>query len=356
MKRLPQPRGSSGEEPARQSPALFSETGDDRGVGSWKNRVGDRVAPPPVSPAPSPTPAEQGWIVSALRRRWKIIALETIACLLVIIPLAATQAPTYTAKSRLIVRASAGVPPQNAPDFLEAAESLAATYSRAVTAEFVLGPLSRDTGLTRSEIISRLSASPVPESSVFFIEATGPTEQGAIDLANRATKLLLKWISETNADDRAGDALIDEITAAASAAARAQERESELRAVFAASATEANARAVEQARAQRLAAEARLEGLRSVYAETRLAHALGHVVTVLNPPTQAASDRSSTIQKLFLIGLLGGLLAGCGLALIVDRLRPRFQVERTFPRSAPTETPTDVARPGEAIRRRESEG
>ena len=316
--------------------------------------MGDRVASP-VSPAPSPMPTGQGWVLSALRRRWKIIALQTIASLAVIVPLAATLAPTYTAKSRLIVRASAGVPPQNAPDFLEAAESLASTYSRAVTAEFVLGPLSRDTGLTRNEIASRLSASPVPESSVFFIEATGPTERGAVDLASRATELLQRWVRETNEDDRAGDALVDEISAAAGAAARAQERESELRAAFAASATEADARALEQARAQRLAAEARLEGLRFVYGETRLAQELGHTVTILNPPTQAASDRSSIIQKGFLIALLGGLLAGCGLALIVDRFLPTFQVERRFPRSAPTETPTDVAGPSEAVRRSESE-
>nr|MBA2360744.1 hypothetical protein [Actinomycetota bacterium] len=136
--------------------------------------------------------------------------------------------------------------------------------------------------------------------------------------------------------------------AAAGAVARAAERESE----FEATASDANRRALERARAQRLAAEVRLEGLRSVYAETQLARALGHSVTVLNPPTQAASDRSSTLQKIILAGLLGGLITGCGLALVVDRLRRTSQVEPAFP----PWTPTEAAGLSEVVPRSESEG
>jgi capsular polysaccharide biosynthesis protein len=324
--------------------------GDDRRVGHWNQKTGGRVPPQVIAPLPS-QPAEQSGVLPTLRRRWKVVAIVAIACLAVVVPFAALDASTYTAKSRLVVGAS-GVPTRGAPDFLEAAEVLASTYSRAVTSEFVLAGVSRDTGLPKREIRARLSASPVPESPVFFIEATGPTKAAATYVASRATNHLLEWIRGLSQADRAGEALVDEISAAATAASRAEERESELRAAFETSATDANRRARERARAQQLAAEARLEGLRSVYAETRLARTLGHSVTILNPPTQAASDRGSKLQKMILAGLLGGLLAGCGVALLFDRLGRKAKVQ---PGLTPW-APTDVAGTSEAVPRSESEG
>ena len=303
--------------------------------------------PPQVVAPLAPPPPGQSGVLATLRERWQIVALAILVCLVFVIPIAAIQSPTYTANSRLIVRASGGD-----TDVLEAAETLAATYSRAVTAEFVIAPLARETGLPKGDILARLSASPVPESAVFFIEATGPTERSAIDLASRATTHLLAWIRRVTEEDRVGQALSDEISAAATAAARAAERESDARGAFGANPSAANRRLLERARAERLAAEVRLEGLRSVYAETRLSTALGHAVTILNPPAQAASDRRSSLQKLILGALLAGLLAGCGLAFAVDRFRRTADVE-----VGPAQwTRPDVAAPSEPAQRSHVEG
>ena len=142
--------------------------------------------------------ARQGTVVSAISR-WKYwILLAGLLLAAAGVAVGIKRKPVYTASSSLQV----GKVNPNSPGFFgytQSAADLATNYSRAITATGVLSRVQASTGLPPAVAATRLSAEPIPNSSVFRIIATGPTGAAASVAQMRATALAAAYQKDVQA-------------------------------------------------------------------------------------------------------------------------------------------------------------
>src|SRR4051794_35710672 len=98
--------------------------------------------------------------------------------------------PTYTAEARLQVGRLDVSQPGALAGFANATQALAATYSRAITADQIRVPVAQKTGLRPGQVGSHLTATPVREGAVIRVIANDKHRARAIDIANVATQQL----------------------------------------------------------------------------------------------------------------------------------------------------------------------
>ena len=99
-------------------------------------------------------------------RYWPVVVLSTVALVIVGAALALARSPVYTAQARSQVgRLNLSIAGA-VSGFSEAAQTLASSFSRAIGADGVVGPLARQFHTTTGEIRARLTATPVPSSSL----------------------------------------------------------------------------------------------------------------------------------------------------------------------------------------------
>jgi Capsular polysaccharide biosynthesis protein len=97
------------------------------------------------------------------------VIIPTLLLVGAAIALGTTRAPNYTAETRLTV-GRLDVSSQAVPGVVAANQSLAATYSRLVTAEGVVDPVAVRLGLSSGSVARALRASPIPESPIIRLE------------------------------------------------------------------------------------------------------------------------------------------------------------------------------------------
>ncbi|MGH3029515.1 MAG: hypothetical protein ACRDNE_01880 [Gaiellaceae bacterium] len=227
-----------------------------------------------------------------------------------------TRSPTYKAEVRLNA-GTLDVETQAIPGFLVASQSLADLYSRTLDAQQVVEPISDRVGLKPETVSSRLSASPIPESSIFVIEASGPSASGAVALANAASDALAAYVATLNRPPGDNRRLLSEFNQASLALAQIISTRNEARTAFDVARTEENQDALQQAVADVQAAKLRLDTLSSLYQESEQADRISaELVQVVSPATSAWSDRNSVLQRLVILALLAGALAGVAFATI----------------------------------------
>ena len=134
-----------------------------------------------------------------------------------------TREPTWTSEARLSV-GELTPSTQSAPGIVEAnQQQLASAFSRAIDARRVVAPVSRELGLTSTEVQRRLDATPIPESPVLTVSGTGPTERDAVAITRVGTSSLVRYIrrlGDTGPEERR---LLGELTEARQEVARLQE-------------------------------------------------------------------------------------------------------------------------------------
>jgi len=223
---------------------------------------------------------------------------------------------TYTTSATLQV----GQVNPNSPGFygyVQSAASLATSFSRAIDAEPVLQTVEHKFKLSPTEAVERLSSSPIPVSPAFRVIATGPTERAAVELANTAASAVIQYESRSNSTNPEAELLLHEYQAAAVALRNAEAASGRLaRGKHASIGSLAAAEAVKNAAAVKL----RAIGVAYTNAITSQGPSSG-LVTLVAGATTAGSDRTSKVQLLGFIGLLVGIVVGCGLAIIWDRRR-----------------------------------
>lgn len=237
------------------------------------------------------------------------------------IALGLTRDPTYTAEARINV-GRVDVPAYTLQGVTIGNATLAASYALAIEAEEVVEDSAREAGISPDEARDQLSASHVPRSTLIQIDAEGVSEDQAEDLANGAARALIDYVSDLYTDQQERGSL-ERYREAQLDASRLRRRLRSLQSQFPES-----ARVVENARLDFLSALLRVQaqGARAVegMAGGTAAPTAQNLLQLTVPASTAASDESSYLKRLGLIGLAAGLVLGIAIAL----LRANWQLLR----------------------------
>ena len=263
----------------------------------------------------------EGLVLTAIARHKKVVA--ACAVLLAILGLAYgyTRHTTFTSSATLQI----GQVNPNSPGFfgyVQSATSLATAFSRAVYAEPVLAQVQHELNISPRVAAGRLSAAPIPTSPAFRVVATGPSERSAVKLANVASTAVIAYESRSNSTNPEAEALLHEYRQASLA----------MRHAVAKVASESKrshgfSNALATAEAERSGASAKLHAIGVAYTNAIASRGPSSgLVSLVAGAVGASSDRHAKIEKFAFIGLLAGLVAGCALAIPLERRRRRSGV------------------------------
>jgi len=270
------------------------------------------ITPPPPNDSPPLVRGvfdpPEGLAFGAIRRRKKLIAIFALLGLLAGAVLGLVRPATYEAAATLQV----GQVNPNSPGFAsytQSSSSLATAFSRAIAAAPVLATVEQRLHLAKNRASKRLSSEPIPLSPAFRVLATGPSAAKAMRLANVAAGGVIAYENKSNSANPEAASLL------------AAYRRASL-ALNEASADVASSGGGSQAKAEQSAAKIRLKAIAAAYVATVGSQPPREgFISLLAGATSAKSDRNSRIQLYGFLGLLLGLLAGCGVAVLRGRKR-----------------------------------
>lgn len=252
-------------------------------------------------------------IWESMRRHWIVAMLPALLLIPIGVGIGVARSPRYTAESRLIVgRLAIGNP--GLSGFVTATQSLASAYSRAVTATGVVEPVARKLGMTTSEVGSRVAGSPIQQSPVLRIIATGTSTAQAIALANTTSTALIAYVSSLNRENPDGSRLLTQYGRASRAFNRADLKLQAAQGTFRRRPNAAHAAALSAATSARAAAQLEMQTAGALYQASEAGQAAASLVGTLNDATSATSDRRSVEELLGIVGALVGLAIGAALA------------------------------------------
>lgn len=269
-----------------------------------------------------------GFVMSAIRHNKLLIFLSAVVLAAAGVGYGLSRQRTYSASATLQV----GQVNPNSPGFysyVQSAAALATAFSHAISAEPVLATVQHKLKLAPAQAVARLSAEPIPQSPIFRVVATGPTEAKATQLANTAANAIVSYESQTNSANPEAASLLHEYSEASlaleHAIAKLSELESSTRAQERGQTHSGRASVFAPDKAARDTAQAKLKAIAAAYtaAVTSQAPRSG-LLTLLAGATSASNDRHSKVEMLGFIGLLAGIVVGCAVAV----LRERFRIHR----------------------------
>jgi capsular polysaccharide biosynthesis protein len=221
--------------------------------------------------------------------------------------------PVYTADARISV-GRADVPAYTLQNVVIGNSTLAAGYARTIDAPGVVRPAARKAGVSATHARDRLAASPIPGSTLIRVEAKGPSEQGAVDLANAGSSALVSYVTKLNKDQEPNDLIrnyrqarsrVGRVEGQLAAANRSQRRD--------------------PARVRRLQLDLEVATLEASTLDQQYrgarANTIDSILQVVSPADAAQSDESSWMQRLVLIAAAAGLLIGMTFALLRANIR-----------------------------------
>jgi capsular polysaccharide biosynthesis protein len=130
-----------------------------------------------------------------------IIAVVTLLGLLAGALVGYKHPVTYTADARLIVGRTSGLAENEVPGLAQAVQGLASDYARLMTTSNVTTTVLTD--LHATSLPGTLSASPIAESSIIDVQASSPTVNQALQLANAGAAALTTVVLQSTNDDKA---------------------------------------------------------------------------------------------------------------------------------------------------------
>jgi capsular polysaccharide biosynthesis protein len=246
------------------------------------------------------------------RRYWILVLLPIVVFVVLGAGYALARTPVYTAQARLQVGRLNISTPGAIAGFAEAAETLASSFSRTITADGVVNPLAKQFDTTPAGIRARLNATPVPDSPLVDVIATGSSAGAAVALANAASTQLSSFLVNFNQTDPDSVALLGQVRAAdlryQRALAKLQRAQHSGQGPLTAKQQQLAA-AVDTAHLQ-------VQTLESAYSSTVSSLAVSGLLEPLVTATSASSDRSSYLQIAVFVGLVAGIVVGLGLATL----------------------------------------
>ncbi len=275
--------------------------------------AGPTDEPRAAEDAPPPPPPTDTTLARAAMAHPISLLAPVVFFIAVALFVTAERAPVYTAETRLSV-GSIDVATQAIPGIVAGTQALASSYSRLVDAEEVLTPVSETVGIPAADLRDRVSGSPIPESPLFLIEATGDSEESAVELANLTSESLGAYVSGVNRVNDDTPRLLSEYRGAVAQAEKAQ-----------AALNRANDRGtpaeVQAATTNVRTFELRIEVLGDLYRQSLQGEASANQVQIINRAVTAESDAASYRQRIIFLAGLAGLVVGLILAGFAARRR-----------------------------------
>jgi capsular polysaccharide biosynthesis protein len=257
-------------------------------------------------------------VLGAVRRHWVVAVIPIVLFIAAAAMLGARRPVRYTTTANLSVGHVYVSNPVGIPTIIEATQSLAAVYSRAISASEV----TRDARLRLERehalpITGGLSATPIPQSPLIKVSAQASTSRSAVALANAGAAALATYINRQVRDNSATATISARYLNASLAYRRSLEASRRLTRRYGKDPTAANKTARDRALAATDTAKLRRDALSASYQSVVQGGTSSVGVDVFSPAAAATSDRSRTLQLLVFVGLLGGLAAGVALALLL---------------------------------------
>jgi capsular polysaccharide biosynthesis protein len=253
-----------------------------------------------------------------LRRRWWLPVVLAVVLAIAGAFVAYTHAPTYTASASLSVGTTNVNTSAALGGFAASAPALAGAYSRAVQAEAVVDPVARRLRLSPAAVRGRVIASQVPSTPVIRVDATGPSVQSAVDLANLMSRGLAAYAGDLNASTESSQRILGKYRDAQSRVARKAARRDEI--AHRATGSQPS-EALIRVEGQLAAAKLEVETLAEAYRTSQVGQGARNPLAVLTRASGASSDRSSRLQLLGLTGLVAGFALGCAIAVALGQRR-----------------------------------
>jgi hypothetical protein len=257
----------------------------------------------------------------AMRRYWLLILIAIVVFGAMGGYVGHARKPVYQASASLSV-GLLDLTTQSVPGFAVGGEVVAGGFSRAVQTDAIVVPVARELGLSANEVRGRISSTPVPDSPIFTVSASGASSADAVRLANVVSRSMVAYGRSRSNSGAAFARMLQQYRAAVRQRNRTRSQVAELRANLT-----RKPGALGKARADLEAQQLRVDSLGDAYRSRASAPGISAVVQPLVNAQGATSDRGHTTQ---LYGALGALAGGCvGIALAVlltgarDRRRRR---------------------------------
>ena len=255
--------------------------------------------------------------LTAARRHWFVAIFPIALFVAAAVVLGMHRTPRYTATANLSVGHVYVSDPSGIPTIIDATQSLAATYSRAISSAAVTQDTRRILRAKKASAVSGgLAATPIPDSQLIKVSARSSNASGAVALANAGALALASYVNRQIRDNDASATISDRYREASLAYRERLDTSTRLARKYANHRTRANKAARDRAAAATDAAKLRRNALQAAY-QTAVQGGTSSVgVEIFSTASAATSDRSRKMQLLVFVGLLGGLAAGAALALL----------------------------------------
>jgi hypothetical protein len=245
--------------------------------------------------------------------------LPVLLLVAVALALGLQRDPEYSSHSRITV-GTTDVNPFLLEEVVAGNQALAASYARAINTGPVVTAAGQAVGIPPGVAADRLSATPVPGSTLIQVGATGPSEAQAVGLANAGAEALMTYVRRINRTSEA-DELFKRYRKAQAEARRAERRTQGIL-----QSDRRRSRAATEARIAQDVAALRASELAERYRSASASAANASRLTLIAPASAAGSDRRDVLEQLLLAGAVGGLVLGLALAL----LRTNWRILRTL--------------------------
>jgi capsular polysaccharide biosynthesis protein len=260
-------------------------------------------------------PAASG-LLTAVRRHWITALIPVVLLVAAAVQVGLKRTPQFTATANVAVGSVFVDSPVGIASALQGTESLASVYSRLIDANAVTEGTSQRLARDSLPESGTVSATPIAESPIVKITARAASARQAIALANAASSALVAHINRERSADDDANAIASLYSRAALRFRGRADLRNRLTARYKRNPTTANRLARDRAAAAADTALLRRDGLVARYQTAVQGVTVTPPLRVLTSATEATSDRSTTLQILVFVGLLGGLAAGAALALL----------------------------------------
>ncbi|HSR94750.1 MAG TPA: hypothetical protein VLK56_07765 [Solirubrobacterales bacterium] len=259
-------------------------------------------------------PLEQVGVLEAMRWHWQLVLIPAVLLLGVGLALGLLRAPTYTATANLSVDFGAQNP-SSLSGSVTAAQALTDSYSRAVFATPVVDQVADKTGAPASEVAERVSASPIPDSTVIKVSGEAGSEEAAVKLANVSATALTRYVGTLNGTRNGTTPVLAQFRQAESVYQDRLAHQEELTGQADANPSdEAAAQELKRARVKTQVALLKKNSVGELFEASQQAYVAP--LSFLSAATAASSDRLARLQLFAFIGLIAGLAIGAALATV----------------------------------------
>lgn len=276
----------------------------------------DETAPRGIIQPPPPRPT----VGDAMRRYWPLIVLAVLVLGGFGAYVGHSRTPTYKATASLSV-GLVDLNTQSVPGFAVGSAVVAGGYSRSVQTDAVVLPIARQLHMSPVEVRGRVSSTPVPNSPIFTVTATGASAGEAVALANATSRSMIAYGRNSSAQRSATSRLLDRYREAVRSRNRVRARVARLTAAGASD-------GLSRARADLDAQDLRVQSLGQQYRTQTEQPTNNAVIQRVVDAQGASSDQRSTTQLYGVIGALVGVCVGVALAVLLAGWRYRRQRRR----------------------------